>query len=186
MKFVALVLSLCFTMNVMASTGTISALEKSLDNYQYALTVEWDQKDQAFYEKTTNAFFTEMTSLMSQGMTKEAVLKVLELKMQNKELVKAVNVKLSLMGDNLSPETLVQVVKDEAKNLYAAGASWNGDVVLWGAGILIVAALAYTIWWNATHECVSYNTDYVCGSPSEVYGHQCWYQEYCELYEKKD
>lgn len=184
MKLLAIILSLCFTANVMAATGTVSALEQSLDNFQYTMTVEWDQKDQAFYEQSTAAFYAEMTSLMNQGMTKETVMAVLENKIKNKEMIKAVQLKLALMG-NVSPENLALVVKDEAANMYAHGASWNGDLTLWGVGIVVAAVIGYQIWWSATHKCVSYNSDYVCGSPSQLYGSQCWYEEYCELYEKK-
>lgn len=50
MKLTALLLTFCFSLNVMASTGTVQELERHLDEYQYALTVEWDQKDQSFYQ----------------------------------------------------------------------------------------------------------------------------------------
>ena len=57
MKFLSLLLCLCLSMNVFSSTK-FQDLEKSLDEYHFALTVEWDQKDKEFYNAQTEKFFT--------------------------------------------------------------------------------------------------------------------------------
>ncbi|MFL5785777.1 MAG: hypothetical protein ACJ76H_14260, partial [Bacteriovoracaceae bacterium] len=69
-KLFSLLLVLCFSVNVMASST--SGLERAMDDYQFALTVEWDQKDQAVYQAKTDAFFAEMAKMIAdEGLTKE-------------------------------------------------------------------------------------------------------------------
>ena len=51
MKVMSLLLSLCLTLNLLAASGPVQEIERQVDEYQHALTVEWDQKDQKFYEE---------------------------------------------------------------------------------------------------------------------------------------
>ena len=182
MKIMSLVLCLCFTMNVFA--GSVSEFERSLDNLQYSMTVEWDQKDQAVYEKVSQAFFDEMESMMVNGkLSQEEVIAVLEKKVANKKALEAIKLKLALMG-KVSEKDLAQVLKDSSKDMYFQGASWNGDIVTPVVIGVVVLAVGYLIWFHSTHECNSYNTQYTCANTSEVYGTQCYYSEYCEFYVK--
>jgi hypothetical protein len=184
MKILSIVLSLCLTFNVLAASGTVSEFEKSLDSLQYSMTVEWDQKDQAVYEKITKTFFDEMEHMMaSQQLSQEQVLAVLEKKVANKKALEAIKLKLSLMG-KVNESQLSEVLKDNAKEMYSQGASWNGDIVTPVVIGVVVLAVGYLIWFHATHECNSYNTQYTCANTSEVYGTQCYYSEYCEFYVK--
>lgn len=184
MKVMSLVLSLIFTMNVFAASGTVGEFERSLDNLQYSMTVEWDQKDQEFYDQVSQKFFSEMEHMMAnQQLTTEQVMAVLEKKVSNKKALEAMKLKLSMMG-KVSEKELAQVLKDSSKEMYTSGASWNGDIVtpvLIGVAVL---AIGYLIWFHATHECNSYNTSYSCANTSVVYGTQCSYSQYCEFYVK--
>lgn len=184
MKILSLVLCLCMTMNVFAASASQADFERSLDNLQYSMTVEWDQKDQDFYNQVSEKFFGEMEQMMAnQQLNQEQVLSVLEKKVANKKALEAIKLKLALMG-KVSEKDLAQVLKDNSKDLYSAGASWNGDIVQPVIIGVVVLAVGYLIWFHATHECNSYNTMYTCANTSEVYGTQCYYEEYCEFYVK--
>ena len=171
MRFVSLLVAFCFSLNVMASTGTIQELERHMDDYQYALSVEWDQKDQAFYEAQSKIFFEKMSKLISeQGLSQEEVLKMVEAKSKNKVALEALKLKLSVLSKNATPEELANIVKEASKDLYSQGASWNGEVVFSVAlGLVLVGALVYSIWWSATHECVAYENRYVCVEDTNCY-----------------
>lgn len=171
MRIVSLIVAFCFSLNVMASTGTIQELEKHMDDYQYALSVEWDQQDQAFYEAQTKEFFGKMAKLIKEdGLSQEQVLKLVELKTKNKAALEALKLKVSLLAKDASAEELANIVKESAKDLYSQGASWNGEVVFSVAiGIVLVGVLAYSVWWSATHECVKYENQYVCNTYSNCY-----------------
>lgn len=213
MRLVSLLVAFCFSMNVMASTGSVQELERLMDDYTYTLSVEWDQKDQAFYEAQTKAFFEKMGSLIKEnGLSKTEVMKLVELKTKNKAALEALKLKLSVLSKGASTEELVKIVKDSSKDLYSQGASWNGSVIIPVAlGLVIVGVIAYAVWWDATHECVQWENQYVCSTYDNCYytgggygggyygggyygGYTCYgpirtvcgYQDVCTKYAKKD
>lgn len=170
MRFVSLLVAFCFSLNVMASTGTVQELERHMDDYQYALSVEWDQKDQAFYDAQTKNFFEKMSKLVAAGLTQDEVLKMVEAKTKNKVALEALKLKISLLSKNATAEELAAIVKESSRDLYSEGASWNGEVVFSVViGLVVIGALAYSIWWSATHECVAYENQYVCTQQSDCY-----------------
>jgi len=170
MRFISLFVAFCFSLNVMASSGTIQELERHMDEYQYALSVEWDQKDQAFYDAQTKMFFEKMGKLVAKGLTQKDVLKMVEAKTKNKVAIDALKLKISLLSKNATAEDLAQIVKESAKDLYVEGASWNGEVVFSVViGLVMISALAYSIWFSVSHECVAYEEQYVCTQQSDCY-----------------
>lgn len=186
MRIISFLVAFCFSLNVMASTGTIQELERHMDDYQYALSVEWDQKDQAFYEAQTKAFFEKMGKLIKEdGLSKSEILRLVEAKTKNKEALEALKLKLSVLSKGASVEELANIVKEYSQDLYSQGASWNGQVVFSVViGLVIVGAIAYAIWWDASHECVAWENQYVCyqedncyysgGSTSGGYSYDVW------------
>lgn len=207
MRIISLVVAFCFSLNVMASTGTVQELEKHLDDFHYALNVEWDQKDPVFYENESKKFFSKMEELIAEGkINKLDVLNLLEKKINSKEVVDAVKLKMSLLSNANSAEDLTKLIRESANEFYAQGASWNGHVVFSVAiSIVLIGALAYSIWWDANHECVAWDTQYICttqnncsiyigydGYSSTYNGtycgpsySNCGYTDVCTQYQKK-
>ena len=194
MKIISLVLALCMTLNVFAASGTNKELELLIDSYQFDLSVEWDQKDQKFFESKTKAFFASMNTLMlERGITKEEVLALLESKTKNKALIDSLRTKFMLLGEKKSVTEITKIIQDHADELYTKGASWNGEIVIpVVAGLLIVGLVAYLIWYSANHECVEteqrwkcttqqYNTDTSYPSSDTI----CGWQDVCTRYERK-
>jgi hypothetical protein len=194
-KILSIVLALTFSLNVFAGAAT-AELEKSLDNYQYALTVEWDQKDQKFYDAKTQAFFAEVGSLIKEkGLKQEEIIALAEKKINNKQTVEALKLKLNLIGNVKNSSELASVLKEVSKDMYSKGASWNGDAVLTtGLVVLVVAVVGYAIWFGATHTCVEYSERWECDSRTDCgtdyYGSVCYtdttcgWNDYCVRYEK--
>lgn len=195
-KLLALVLVFTFSANVFAASTASSELEKSLDDYQYAMTVEWDQKDVKFQEAQTNAFFAKMGSLIKEkGLQQDEIIALAEKKIANKQTVEAIKLKLAMIGQVNSSQELSAVLKDVSKDMYAKGASWNGDVVLTGGLIvLVVAVVGYAVWFSATHHCVETSQRWECDSRTDCgtdyYGSVCYtdtscgWENYCSRYEK--
>jgi hypothetical protein len=202
----------CFTFNVLASTGTVQELERVLDDYQYSLSVEWDQKDQNFYDVKTKEFFSKLEQLIKdEGLSQEQIMTLVNKKANNKSLVEALKLKLNLMGKNISNVELIKLVNESTKDLYSRGASWNGQIIIPVAiGLLIAAVVGYAIWWDANHVCVAWENQYVCNTynncPQYGGGHYdpynggfyggkycygplytttCGYEDVCTQYEKK-
>lgn len=212
MRIISLLIAFCFSLNVMASTGTVQELEKALDNYHYSLSVEWDQKDQNFYDSKTKEFFASLEKMIKEdGLTKDQILSLVAKRSNNSKAVEALKLKFSLLSSNSSAEELSSIIKESSKDIYSQGASWNGEVI-WTTSIvlLIAAAVGYAIWWNATHECVAWENQYVCNTYNNChytggyydpyygggyyggtycYGSAyttCGYQDVCTQYAKKD
>lgn len=191
MKLIAVLLSFCLTMNVFASS--VSELERSMDEYQFALTVEWDQKDQKFYQEQTEAFMKKMEVLVKEkGLTKEELLKIAEKKTEDKAQIEAIKAKIALMGANASSAEMASLIKQISQDMYKKGASWNGAItesVL--IGLVVVAIVGYAVWFSANYECVAWAEEYRCdtetyydewGSTSHT---TCGWETVCTQYEKK-
>lgn len=157
MRIMSLVLVLCFSFNVLASSGTIQELEKHFDSYHYALTVEWDQKDQKVYDQHTKMFFASLEKLIvEEGLTQEEILKFLEKKLENRGDLEALKARISLLPRTNNTEELVKILKDSSKDFYQRGASWDGDVMLIvGVSLVGAALIGYAIWWHVNYKCVN-------------------------------
>ncbi len=196
-KLLSIVLALTFTCNVFAASTATQELEKSLDNYQYAMQVEWDQKDQKFADAQTEKFLAEMGKLIKEkGLKQEEIMAIAEKKIANKQTVEAMKLKLALAGNVRNSAELAAVLKDVSKDMYSRGASWNGDVLLSaGLVVLVVAVVGYAIWFSANHECVEWSERWECDTytdcGTDYYGSICYtdtscrWDDYCTRYEKK-
>lgn len=205
MKLVSLLVAFCFSLNVMASTGSVQELARSIDEYQYALTVEWDQQDDQFYNDQTKMFFNKMEAMIKGGLSQKDIQSLVETRVNNPKAVEALKLKLSLMTKDATTDELVNVVKEATSNMYGRGASWQGHIIAPAVALaLVVAVLAYGAWFDANHDCVAYESRYVCdyysvctgqivyGSPYQTTPDcpffpeaRCGYQQACTEYVKK-
>jgi hypothetical protein len=195
MKLVSLVLACCISLNVFAASGTHKELELLMDSYHYDLSVEWDQKDQKFYDAKTKQFFEEMGQLMSEkGISKEDLLVLVETKIKDKALLAALKTKLMLAGNAKTPEEMTQLIKESTQDLYIKGASWNGSIVApVVVGLLFAGLIGYAIWHAANYECVEWEEKWVCSTytydENTSYSRTettCGWEDVCTRTEKKD
>lgn len=197
MRLISALLCFLLTFNVLASSGTIQGLERALDEYQYALTVEWNQEDEDFQQAATQKFYGQLGALMEQGLTQSEILDVLSKKIRNPKELEALKLKLTLVASHANTSSeLASMMAQEAKNLYSTGASWEGYMyVSIGAGLLVVGLLAYSIWWSSSTECVATGVGQQCGwvnpfpnydpnYPNYPSQYQCWQTTYCTEYAK--
>lgn len=61
-------LAFLFTASAGASTNAQN-LAEAIKDFNYAINVEWDQKDPRFYEEQMNRFQAALSDLSTQGMT---------------------------------------------------------------------------------------------------------------------
>lgn len=188
MKFISFILLLCFSMNVLASTGTVQELERQIDEYQYAMTVEWDQKDPAFQKAQTEAFVEKLNLLVKkQGLEKEELEKLVDKKIVNKQALAALKLKLSVLSSASSSKELASLLSEHSKDLYIQGASWNGDATTVLSVVAVVVIVGYLVWFSATHKCIAYEERWECntshtGSSSHS---SCGWETYCSAWAKK-
>lgn len=151
-------LLLCLCTNVFAGTAGMNKLERHLDDYQYAMTVEWDQKDQKFKEAKTKEFNAALEKVIrEEGVSQLEVMSLLEKKVISKDALNAIQLKLALLGNASSPEALAKSLEGATKEMYTQGASWNGEIVIpLAIGVIVVAIVAYKWWWEKNHVCAEW------------------------------
>jgi hypothetical protein len=157
MKIISIILAITFTMNVFAAAAPMKELESAMDNYQYALTVEWDQKDMAFKNQQTEIFSKKMDELFKSGLTSEDVKFLVDTRFKDSKVAEAAKMKLSLLGNKLTPANVLDILKTNAGDVYSQGASWTGnaEIFVWGGVIvaIIAIAVAYSSWHDANYTC---------------------------------
>lgn len=192
MKIISWIVLFTMTFNVFASTGSVQALELALDEYQYATTVEWDQKDQKQHEAISLQFAEKLQALIQeQGLTKAEISSVLEKKVTNKNVLATMKAKLGLLAKAATAQEMVSLLSANSKELYVQGASWNGsaeEILMYGGIALIIGAV---IWFYATHECTATGQEWQCTSTTTdtSYGSssssRCGWVTVCTRWEKK-
>ena len=195
-------LAMVFCLNSFAATGVADDFARLVDDYQYSLTVDWDQKNPAVEDQITKKFFLGLDQLTKEkGLKIEEIEKMVTAKVKDPKALEAIRVKIALLGKNPNQREVMELLKAESKNLYSAGASWNGEAVMvYGLVIVFAALTAYAIYFQLTHECVRWEendyktcyaeTDYGCDSMGwdcgTVYTGRtvCDYESYCAEYVK--
>lgn len=182
-KIISALLLMSLTLNVFAASASSKGLEVLMDEYQYAMSVEWDQKDQVFHEKQTQAFLSELAKL---NMSSEDLLAVAEKKMGNKKQFEALKLKMSLLSKVNSEADLAKMISQNSHEFYSRGASWNGATVFNYAMVALIAGIiGYAIYRAIAYECVEWEYKYHCTGSNNDGNDWCGYGDVCVRSEKK-
>ena len=89
-KFTALLILTSFTHAfAMSPVQEASAMSKALDStfseMNYLLNVEWDQKDQVYFNNTVDGFESQVKDLQSQGLTNKELIEYTLSKVKDKQ-----------------------------------------------------------------------------------------------------
>ena len=192
MRFISALLCFCLSFNVLAASGSVQELEKAVDDYQYSLTIEWDQKDSKFMTEKTENFYKTLSSLMENGLTQKEIMDLVSRKTTNPKEIEAMAMRLKMLADGAtSSSELAKLMAENSKNFYSTGASWEGYYYTTGGIILVVAALVgYSIWFESQRTCVATAQATQCGWVSRYINgpqyYQCWETTYCTEYVKNN
>lgn len=187
----SIILSLCFTLNVLAASGTVQEFERAFDDYQYSLNVEWDQKDQDFLNLKSEELTAKTKALMDKGLTRDEILSLLESKAKDKTAFAALKLRLTLLDKSSTKEELIAGLQNASKDFYSKGASWNGQVVIFSAlSVAVIAFIVQGIYWDMTHKCMKTESRYGCyedchGVRDDICYTTCGYRDVCTEYVKK-
>lgn len=183
MKFLFTALSIIiFTTNTYAVSG--EGLQEALNELQYSLTVEWDQKDKSFYDQQMTKFNSKIKELQGQGLSNADMMSFIITNTKSEALRKELsNLMLLVKINKLSQEEALTLVKEKMNETQAKGASWNGSTYDRVAMVLVAALV--TVFVVAYAQCLSdpnhitvCSDDYVCTYDS-YYGDRCSYQTSC-------
>ena len=122
---------LCFANNV-------ETLKKIIDEYNYALEVEWDQKDLEFIKRHDQILMRELFTLLDNGLTKQDLKSAFP-------YVDTTKLSFELEDMDFSNiEAMKEFIRLRQKS-YARGANWSGEVVVVGLGVLAGISLVILI-----------------------------------------
>ena len=182
-KLIALMLVLSiFTVQAHASTN--DGLKAAFDELNYALTVEWDQKDKDFHADQMRKFTATIRDLQSKGLTNAQLVDFAKSQVKNAQVAKDLETALNMIQINkMSPSEANKYILDTMKKSYSAGASWNGEVFIYLAVGVLIVALAVALAGSSTgpgptpnNNCY-YDDVYVCDTycyDDYYWGYSCY------------
>jgi hypothetical protein len=139
-KFITVMMAVAiFTVSAHASTQ--SGLKAAFDELNYALTVEWDQKDQNFHKAQVKKFNESILELQSQGLTSAEFAQFIKSEVKNERIAKDLETALNMISLNrMSRDEASKYMMSVMEKAYANGASWNSrnGGALVGLGIILV------------------------------------------------
>lgn len=170
MKVFSVLMSLLLSFNLFASTGDIGRL---IDDHQYFLTVEWDQKDQLALESKEKVFGMKFAEIAGrEKFTQEDLLKLIEEKTLNPELVKRLRLRLKLLPLNPGTDAMKKFLEETKADLYMRGASWNGDATTVYITLALVIITAGAVFFAITSkkdiDCHYDENSYGCKTPERA------------------
>lgn len=163
MKIFTLLLSLTLSFSIFASTSKLGAL---IDEHQYFLTVEWDQKDKDAYDAKSREFGEKFNEIITnEGITKKEIMEVFQAHVRDPKAAARLNLRLALLPAHPSAEALKGLLEDTKEDLYSTGASWNGEIdwetTAWLVGFAVILAAA-ALYGRSNSYCALDSTSYGC------------------------
>ena len=146
-KFTALLMLTSFTHAfAMAPVQETSALSKALDatfnEMNYSLNVEWDQKDQVYFNNTVDGFEQQVKDLQDQGLTNKELIEFTLAKVKDKQTQKDIaEISKVISESNMTPDQARDFALEKLSSTQSQGASWSGSRM----GIKLVVILALII-----------------------------------------
>lgn len=152
MKFLTTFLVLCFLSgNSFAATG----FKDLFQNYQYAVTVEWDQHDKDFLEAEEQKFSKGIEILLQSGHSTQDIVNDSLTMIHDENLRNEIKEALSLYGDNkISKDQLLNMLEQNASAMSQQGSSWStlGKIVVGVVVTYAVLKILQVIIINATSD----------------------------------
>lgn len=151
-KFTTLFLITSFThafaMGPVQETSAMAqALERTFDDMNFALNVEWDQKDQAFFNSTVDGFEKDIKNLQGQGLTNKELVEFTLQKIKDKQTQNDVReIAKTINDEQMTGDQARDFALEKLSGGYSQGASWSGSrmgvklVLILGIIILICCA----------------------------------------------
>lgn len=140
-------LSLLFSLFVSsAQANTLTGLKSAVDEFQYSLNVEWDQKDKSVYKKEADKFLAQIEILRAQGLTTQQFTQFMLSEVKDAKLAKELETALMMVEiQDLSSSEASNLVFQTVNQHYSKGSSWNGMASV-TKGVLIAGLVGLAIY----------------------------------------
>ena len=182
-KFFVTVLAFAM-LSVQATAATNNSLKAAFDSLNYSLSVEWDQRDRAFYDAKMKEFTAKVQELQAQGLTNAeladfALTQVRDQRMADELKGAFTTIQLNQMNQNDARKLVMETMSKS----YNRGASWSSDTLLVGGIIVLVLVVALAAAGGQVRGGAGCYDDYVCYDYYDSWGYywysDCYYETVC-------
>lgn len=146
-KFTALLMLTSFThafamSPVMETSALAKALDQTFNEMNYSLNVEWDQKDQGYFNNTVDGFEKQVKDLQDQGLTNKELIEYTLAKVKDKQTQKDIaEISKVISESNMTADQARDFALEKLSSTQSQGASWSGSRM----GVKLVVLLAIII-----------------------------------------
>lgn len=146
-KFTALLMLTSFThafaMTPVQETSALSkALDQTFNEMNYSLNVEWDQKDQVYFNNTVDGFEQQIQGLQDQGLTNKELIEFTLSKVKDKQTQNDIAAISKVINESeMTADQARDFALEKLNSTHSQGASWSGSRM----GIKLAVILAVII-----------------------------------------
>lgn len=148
-KFTALLMLTSFThafaMTPVQETSALSkALDQTFNEMNYSLNVEWDQKDQVYFNNTVDGFENQIKDLQAQGLTNKELIEYTLAKVKDKQIQNDITEISKVINETeMTADQARDFALEKLNSTHSQGASWSGSKK--GIKLAIILALIIII-----------------------------------------
>jgi hypothetical protein len=145
MKTAFLSMLMALTLSAQAMAGSANSLKNTFDEFNYAVTVEWDQKDSAFYDQQVKLLESNLMALQEAGLENEELITLGLSQVKDSNLQEEANEILQhISNDEISEVEARDLLLSFQDKNYSQGANWSGNTVI-TAGVAVVVVIGVVL-----------------------------------------
>lgn len=164
---------------VQAHATTQDGLKAAFDEMNYALSVEWDQKDQNFYETQLKNFTATIRELQKKGLTNAQMIDFAKSQVKDQRMAKDLETAFTMITINkMSSEEASKYMMESMKRSYSNGAAWAGDVLIYLGAALLIVGIAVALGGSGSTTTTHTGGGYTCYDDCYWYTYTCGYDYY--------
>lgn len=144
-KFITLVVAFSmFSVSAMATSH--DGLKAAFEEFNYSISVEWDQRDESFLEAKKMELSQAIGALEAQGMTRNELITFAKSQIKDADLAKSLDSVLGAVALNTmtTAEAHDLMIKAMEKSL-SLGANWNSTIIITPIGLVILLLVIIAI-----------------------------------------
>lgn len=163
-----------FSLVTVSAASPLEGLKKSIRNYTYAVTVEWDQHDQKFYDKQVEKLGKSIKDAKKAGFSNKQIMNALFADIKDERGLREIRDVLSVVdSDKFDAEETILYIKEKIESNRQTGASWRGLAlsrnliligVLTGIALIIIFSFNEDDEEEMPNDCVvgDFSLPYIC------------------------
>lgn len=169
LKKLAAVALVCFSFSTLANVD--AKIASIFDEVEFKLSVEWDQKDQAFYNETVRNFEKQLGDLAQEGVAPSDVLNYLQSNIKDKKVASELSDLVSTIDvETMSLEDSKSLIQDYVDGMKNTGANYSGRYSYnYGYYYVVFGGVAFYYYWY------SYSYYYYYDCYTDYYGNYYCY-----------